>query len=97
MAGYIVVNYQITNPKGYEPYVPAVMPTLEAHGAEVLVADSESEVLEGNPASITVILKFESKDAARAWYESPEYREVINLRTDNSDGTAVLVDEFVMP
>ena len=97
MAGYIVVNYKITNPEAYEDYVPAVMPTLQAHGAEVLVADSESEVLEGNPASITVILKFDSRDAAKAWYESPEYREVINLRTDNSEGMAVLVDEFVMP
>ena len=97
MAGYIIVSYRITNPAGYEAYVPAVMPTLEAYGAEVLVADSESEILEGSPESITVVLKFASKEAARAWYESPEYQEVIHLRTDNCESHAVLVDEFVMP
>ncbi len=97
MAGYIVVNYKITNPEGYEAYAPAALPTLEAHGAEILVADYESEPLEGSPASITVVVKFESKEAARAWYESPEYQKVIHLRTDNSDGMAVVADGFVMP
>ena len=97
MPGYIIVNYKITNPEGYEAYVPAVMPTLEAHGAELLVVDSESEALEGTPESITVILKFDSKEAARAWYESPEYQKAIGLRTDNSEGTAILADGFVMP
>ncbi len=97
MAGYLVANYKITDPKGYEGYGPAAMPTLEAHGAEILVADYESEPLEGAPASITVVLKFTSKEAATAWYESPEYEKVINLRTDNSEGMAVIADGFVMP
>ena len=28
MPGYIIINYKITNPEGYEAYVSAVMPTL---------------------------------------------------------------------
>ena len=96
MSGYIIVNYKITNPEGYEAYVAAVMPTLKAHSAELLVVDAASEPLEGSPESITVVLKFASKEAARNWYESPEYQKVINLRTDNSEGTAILADGFVM-
>ena len=97
MAGYVIANYKITNPKGYEGYAPAVMPTLEAHGAEFLVADYESEPLEGTPASVMVVLKFDSKETARAWYESPEYQEIMHIRTDNSEGILVIADEFVMP
>ena len=97
MAGYLIANYRITNPEGYEGYVPAVMPTLSAHGVEVLVADYESEPIEGEPFNVTVVLKFPSKDAARAWYDSPEYQEVVHLRKDNSEGSAVIADEFVMP
>ena len=41
MAAYLVVNYELTNSAGYKSYVPAVLPTLEAHGAEILVADYE--------------------------------------------------------
>jgi len=94
MAAYLVVNYELTNSAGYKSYVPAVLPTLEAHGAEILVADYESEALEGKSGSVTVIIKFESKEALNAWYNSPEYQEIIHLRTDNSEGIAVAVGEF---
>ncbi len=43
MVAYLVANFELTNPAGYKSYVPAVIPTLKAHGAEILVADYESE------------------------------------------------------
>jgi uncharacterized protein (DUF1330 family) len=97
MSGYLVFNYTITNPGGYEAYPPAAMPTLAPHGAEVLVADYASEVQEGSPGQVTVVLRFESKEAARAWYVSAEYQAVRHHRTSNSDGVAENCDEFVMP
>ncbi len=97
MAAYLIANYRITNPESYGAYPPAVLPTLAAHGAEVLVADYASEVVEGQPASVTIVVKFPSKEAARDWYASPEYREIVGLRTDNSEGFLVLADEFAMP
>jgi uncharacterized protein (DUF1330 family) len=94
MSAYFIVNYEITNPAGYKSYVPAVIPTLEAHGAEILVGDYESETLEGKPGSVSVVIKFESKEALSAWYNSPEYQEIIHLRTDNSEGVAIAAGEF---
>ncbi len=94
MAAYLVANFELTNPAGYKSYVPAVIPTLKAHGAEILVADYESEPLEGDAGSVTVVLKFESKESLTAWYESPEYQEIIHLRTDNSNGIALATSEF---
>ena len=97
MAGYLIANYRITNPETYEAYPPAVMPTLNAHGGEVLVADYASEPIEGEPSSVTVVVRFPSKESARAWYDSPEYQKIIHLRTDNSEGIVVFADGFVMP
>ena len=94
MAAYLIVNYELTNPAEYKSYPPAVLPTLEAHGGEVIVADYESEVLEGNPGSVSIVIKFESKEAINEWYNSPEYQEIIGLRTDNSVGIAVAAGEF---
>ncbi len=94
MAAYLVASFKLTNPDGYKAYVPAVLPTLQTHGAEILVADYESEAKEGEPGSVTVVIKFASKEAANAWYHSPQYQEIIHLRTDNSRGIAVLADEF---
>ena len=94
MTAYFIASYRITDPAGYEPYVPAVIPILQASGCEVLAADYASQAIEGEPNAVTVILKFASKEAALAWYNSPEYQAIVHLRTDNSEGTAVLVDQW---
>ena len=97
MSGYLVANYKLTNPEAYQAYVPAVLPTLESHGAEVLVADYESETIEGAPHSVTIVVRFPSKEAARTWYQSPEYQAIVKLRTDNSDGFVVFTEHFTTP
>ena len=86
-----------TNEEGYQSYIASVGPTIVAHGGEILVAGPGSEAVEGNPGAVTVVLKFPSKDALRTWYDSAEYQEIINLRTDNTEGLLVFADEFVMP
>ena len=92
MAAYMVLNYRITDHDAYKPYLGKVADTLKAHDAEIVVADFESEPIEGAPGHVTVVLKFASKDAARGWFDSPEYQEIIGLRTDNSTGIAVLTN-----
>jgi uncharacterized protein (DUF1330 family) len=97
MAGYLIANYNITNPEGYQSYVAAVGPTIVSRGGEILVAGPGSEAVEGEPGAVTVILKFPSKEALRDWYDSAEYQKIIHHRTDNTAGTIVFADEFVMP
>ncbi len=97
MAAYLVANYRITNPEAYAAYPPAVVPTLAAHGAEIVVADYASEAVEGAPSSVTIVVRFPSKEAARAWYGSPEYSAIVGLRLDNTEGFSVLTDQFEMP
>jgi uncharacterized protein (DUF1330 family) len=97
MASYLVANYHITNPEGYAAYLAAVGPTIAAHGGKILVAGADSTAVEGNPGPVTVVLEFPTREALEGWYESPEYSEIINLRTDNTEGLLVFADEFVVP
>lgn len=97
MAAYIIASYKVTNPEPFQAYPPAATPTLIAHGAEILAVDLDSEVVEGQPYPVTVVLKFASKEAARAWYHSPEYQEALPLRLDNTEGSMVLVNGFIPP
>lgn len=97
MAAYLIANYDITNEQGYQSYVAAVGPTILGHGGEILVAGPGSEIIEGNPGAITVVLRFPSMEALRGWYDSPEYQQIIALRTDNTQGGLVFANEFVMP
>ena len=92
MAGYFVANYTITNQADYKKYLAAVGPTLTAHGAENIVVDRDCELLEGSAGQVTVVLRFATKAAAKAWYESPEYRVIRHLRTDSAEGIAVIAE-----
>ena len=69
-----------------------------AASARVVSFDLASEVVEGDPAvSRTVIIEFPSREAFRAWYESPAYREALPLRLESVPGDMVVVEEFVPP
>ena len=94
MPAYIVANYTVTNPEGYGDYPQKATETLVAHGAEVVAVDLDSQVLEGQPQPVTVILKFASKAAAKAWYDSPEYQAIVGMRANNAKGTMVLIEGF---
>jgi uncharacterized protein (DUF1330 family) len=98
MAVYVIATYDIADPKGYEGYVPGVLPLLQKHGAEILAADYEAKVLEGKAAGVNVVLKFDSEDAARKWYNDPAYGPVKQIRLHSTqNGMIVLAKEFQMP
>jgi uncharacterized protein (DUF1330 family) len=46
----------------------------------------------GEWPGVLVVIGFPDLDAARAWYDSPAYQEILPLRTRNSDGVTLLVD-----
>lgn len=92
MAGYFVANYTITNQAEYKEYLAGVGPILKAHGAENIVVDRDSEPLEGSAGQVTIVLRFATKAAAKAWYQSPEYQAISHLRTDNSEGIGVIAE-----
>ena len=97
MSGYLIANYKITNPQAYKAYGAAVGTTILAHGGEILVAGPGSEIVEGSPEPVSVIVKFPSVQALREWYDSPEYRAIIHHRLDNTEGTMVFAGAFRSP
>jgi uncharacterized protein (DUF1330 family) len=96
MAVYFIATYDITDPKGYEPYVPAVIPLLQKHGAEIVVADREASALEGTARGVTVVLRFADEAAARGFYDDPAYAAVKKIRLDSTGNCmAILAKQFV--
>ena len=53
--------------------------------------DVAAETVEGAPPGPqTVIVEFESPDAAKAWYRSPAYQAVVGKRLAATEGFAVI-------
>ncbi len=98
MAAYLIVSYDITDPEKFEPYVPGVLPLLQKHGAEILVGDFGATALEGECPGVNVVIRFDSEENARAFYNDPEYQPVRQIRLDSTEnGTVVLAQEFELP
>jgi len=93
MATYIVFTRESTrDPAELSTYSEKVGPTLDGHPVTVLAAYGRQEVIEGPEVEGVVILEFPSMAEAKAWYESPAYREVRQHRFRGADYRAVIVE-----
>ena len=91
MAAYFIAQYEVKNPTLYAEYQQGAGPTLAAHGAELVAFDVAAETMEGSaPGPQTVVIKFESTEAAKAWYNSAEYQAVVGKRLEATSGYAVI-------
>ncbi|MEZ5998783.1 MAG: DUF1330 domain-containing protein [Hyphomonas sp.] len=91
--GYIVAEIQVTNPEPYKAYLAAVTPMVEAHGGAYIVRAGQAEAHEGAaPAGRMVVIAFPSFADAKAFYDSPEYADVVHLRTDNAVSRILILE-----
>jgi uncharacterized protein (DUF1330 family) len=89
---YVIFSEVVHDADGMRDYGRAAGPTLAAGGASVLAFGPGAEVLEGEwPADQTVILEFESAEAARTWYLSEAYQAAAPLRHAAAETNAVLL------
>jgi uncharacterized protein (DUF1330 family) len=97
MAAYFIAQYVVHDPKLYREYQAAAGPTIQASGGELVAFDVAAETLEGTPPGPqTVIVRFESPEAARAWYQSPAYQAVVGKRLAATNGFAVISQSMNM-
>ncbi len=93
MSAYFIVNCTIKNLDLLNEYIAGAGASLGVVPIKLLAMDNESETVEGTPAgSRTVLLEFETREAFRTWYDSPEYQAVVGKRLEATDGFAVLVN-----
>ena len=92
-AAYVLAEITITNPDGYKEYTTIVPATIEKYGGKFLVRGGKATVLEGDwPEKRRVVLEFPSAEAARKWWDSPEYEKPKALRRANSEGRLLLLE-----
>jgi len=93
MAAYVIADVEITDPAGFEEYRQRVPATLEKYGGRFLVRGGALDRLEGNwePKRL-VILEFPTREQARRWHDSEEYREPRALRMKTARANVILVD-----
>lgn len=76
MSAYFVVELEVTNMSGMEPYRAAVGATIEQYGGRFLARAGKTELIEGGPEpKRIVIIEFSDAAGFKRWYNSPEYQK----------------------
>ena len=73
-------------------YMELIQATMDPFGGKFLVHGGHTRVVEGTWPGATVVLEFPGFAAAEAWYDSPEYRKILHLRTDCLVSDVILVE-----
>lgn len=93
MVAYAVFIRELTrDPAEMQAYAGKAGGSLAGHAVKVLAAYGRQEVLEGAATEGVVILEFPSMAEAKAWYESPLYREAREHRFKGADYREFLVE-----
>jgi uncharacterized protein (DUF1330 family) len=91
--GYVIITEDIKDAAGMAEYGKLASQTMGS--AKVLAFGPAAETLEGQwHGTQTVLLEFESVDAAKEWYYSDAYQEALKLRQAAADCNGVIVSGF---
>jgi uncharacterized protein (DUF1330 family) len=92
MSAYLLAQIEVHDWDTYKQYTARTPAIIARHGGRFLVRGGETEILEGEGAGRRiVVLEFPSMEAARAFYQSPEYQEAKRIRASCSDGQFLIV------
>ncbi|MFE4696705.1 DUF1330 domain-containing protein [Streptomyces sp. NPDC056738] len=72
-------------------YIERIGATFAPYGGRFLVHAAQHEVVEGDWPGHVVVIGFPAIAEARAWWDSPAYREIAPLRSRHIEGDIVLV------
>ncbi len=92
--GFVIVQVsEIHDPEAYARYRPLAGETVARHGGAFIVRGGAAERLEGEgECGRVVVIEFPSVDAAKRWYNSPEYQDALAIRLAASIGSLMIVE-----
>ncbi len=94
MAAYVIYHQlEVTDQVAFDEYRSKVRAVLADFGAQVLSADPEPKVLEGEwTGTRNVLIEFPDMDAVERWHDSDDYKSLLDIRLGATRGNVIAVD-----
>ncbi len=90
---YVINQVVVHDPVRYAEYAGLGRAAMVRHGGRILAAGGTVETLEGEPIpSRVVVIEFPDREAALAYYHSPEYQAARLVRDDAATVRFAVVD-----
>ncbi|MBO0334409.1 DUF1330 domain-containing protein [Sneathiella sp. CAU 1612] len=98
MPAYMIARIDVTDPEQYEVYKSLAPIAIKKYGGRYLTRGGAMETLEGpTETRRMVLLEYPDMAAAKAFYDSPEYRKARDARKDAAEGQFVLLEGLDKP
>ena len=93
MAGYVIVDIEVTDPVQYEDYKKLAAATVAAYDGRYVVRGGTAETLEGDwtPKRV-VVLEFPTVERAKEWWDSEDYRPAKSMRHAAATSRMIVVE-----
>jgi len=93
MTAYLIADIEVTDPVGYDEYKKRVPAVIAAHGGRYLARGGASEVLEGTwRPKRSAIIEFPDRASLKAFWDSPEYRPLRDMRERSAKSNVVVIE-----
>ncbi|MGA0170630.1 MAG: DUF1330 domain-containing protein [Pseudomonadales bacterium] len=93
MSALVLAQVTIKDREAYAAYEAGFLAILNDHQGQIVSVDESPDVLEGDwPCTRTVVLEFESKARAQAWYTSTDYQTLAQIRFNSASANVVIID-----
>jgi uncharacterized protein (DUF1330 family) len=86
-------NIEVRDPAKLADYADRVLDVVQAHGGRYLAVGGRVDRVEGEWSLVfPVLIEFPDMEAARRWYDAPEYQELKALRQEAATSNAVFFE-----
>lgn len=95
MSVYVINEIVVTDPERFQTYADQVPAILRQYGGEYVIRGGSPARVDGpEPPDKLVVLRFESREAALAWRNGPEYLAILPIREATSTSRVYIVDGY---
>jgi uncharacterized protein (DUF1330 family) len=95
---FYIAEFVVTDREGMKPYSAQVESTFAPFSGRYIVRGGKISGLEGDgPKGGMVVIEFDSKDKAQAWYDSPAYRKLRPVRQKSAVSRVYIVEGTITP
>lgn len=92
MSYYFVANISINDDQEYQKYLDRAGEIFARYNGSYLAVDNDPELLEGKwNYRRAVLIRFDSREDFKAWYDSEEYQDILKYRLKAADCDTILV------
>jgi uncharacterized protein (DUF1330 family) len=95
---YVVIDItELSNPEGFKAVTTSAAASparLAALGGRYLIRTEATVALDGTPPKRFVLLAFDSKEKAEAWYAAPDIKEINAIRDKTTTSNVFIVEGF---